>query len=220
MRFAIVLAVALVLYGLMPLPWWAYIPANLALAAALVATARRRGHSLEELGLGWRTLARGTVIGIGAGAIVLIVVAVGSLLTSSDPQAAELVASQADVGPLGLGFELLVRIPLGTVILEAIAFRGVLFAAVERVRTTAAAVIVTSLAFGLWHIGPTLHELRDVGAGLDPFATVGAMVAITTLGGLLFAVLRLVGRSLMTSALVHWSMNAAGLISAVLVAGL
>lgn len=219
MRFAIVLAGALVLYGLLPLPWWAYIPANLALAGALVAAARRRGHTFEELGLGWRTLARGSAIGLAAACLVLIVVAIGSSLTSSDPDAARLVASQADVGPLGLAFELLVRIPLGTVLLEAIAFRGVLFAAVERVRTTAAAVIVTSVAFGLWHIGPTVHELRDVGALLDPLAAVGAVVAITTLGGVLFALLRLVGRSLMASALVHWSMNAAGLVAALVVAG-
>lgn len=220
MRFAIGLVVGLVLYGLLPLPWWAYIPANLTLAAALVGAARRRGHTFAELGLGWRTLGRGTVIGLAAATVVLVVVAIGSLLGSSDPQASRLLAGQADVGPLGLGFELLVRIPLGTVLLEAIAFRGVLFAAVERVRTTAAAVVVTSLAFGLWHIGPTLHELRDLGTVVDPVATIAAIVAVTTLGGVLFAGLRLLGRSLVASALTHWSMNAAGLVAALFVAGL
>lgn len=220
MRFAIVLAAALVLYGLLPLPWWAYIPANVVLAAGLLAAARRRGHTFEELGLSWRTLGRGTALGLGAAAVVLVVVAVGSLLSRTDPQAAQLVASQADVGPLGLGFELLVRIPLGTVLLEAVAFRGVLFAAVERVHTTLAAVIATSIAFGLWHVGPTLHELRELGAVVDPLGTIAAIVAITTVGGLLFAGLRLLGRNLVTSALAHWSMNAAGLVAAVLVAGI
>lgn len=219
MRFAILLAVALVLYGLLPFPWWAYIPANVALAGALVVGARRRGHTFQELGLSWRTMARGTAFGLGAAGLILVVVAVGSMLSTSDPQAARLVASRAEVGPMGLAFELLVRIPLGTVLLEAIAFRGVLFAAVQRVRTTAAAVVVTSIAFGLWHIGPTLHDLRDLGAVLDPLATVAAVVVVTTLGGVLFAGLRLLGRNVVTSALAHWSMNAAGLVAAVLIAG-
>lgn len=216
MRSAIALAMALVLYGLLPLPWWAYVPANITLAAVLIAAARRRGHTLDELGLSWRTLGRGTLVGLVAAGLVLMVVAIGSLLTRSDPEAARLVASQADIGPFGLGFELLVRIPLGTVLLEAVAFRGVLFAAFERVRTTSAAVVATSVTFGLWHIGPTLHELRGLGSVVDPFAATAAIVVITTLGGVLFAGLRLLGRNLMASALTHWSMNAAGLVAAFL----
>lgn len=218
MRFVLALAVALVLYGLLPLPWWAYMPANLGLAFVLIAAARRRGHTFHELGLHPRTLLRGTLVGLAAAATVFGAVALGWLVTRGYPQSAGLAATQTDVGPLGLAFEVLVRIPIGTALVEAIVFHGVLFAAVQRVRSTAAAVVVTSITFGLWHIGPTLRELRETGAVLDPVFTITGMVGITMLGGVVFGVMRLLGKNLVAAALTHWSMNAAGLLAAFLVA--
>jgi uncharacterized protein len=214
MRFIALLAAALVLYGLLPLPWWAYVPANLALAAALIATARARGHSFHDLGLHPTTWRRGLAIGGAAALVVLIAVGLGTVIGSQDPETSQMIASQADLGPLGLAWELLVRLPLGTVLVEAVIFRGVLFAEVKRAHSTLGAVIVTSVVFGLWHIGPTLRDLRELGAAVDPIAAVASIVLITTLGGVLFAALRLAGRSLVASALTHWSMNAAGIVAA------
>ena len=48
----------------------------------------------------------------------------------------------------------LIRVPLGTALLEEVAFRGVLFALWERAFSVPVAVFGTSLIFGLWHIGP------------------------------------------------------------------
>jgi membrane protease YdiL (CAAX protease family) len=49
----------------------------------------------------------------------------------------------------------LLRIPVGTVAWEEIAFRGVLQAALRRVLAEPAAIAVGSAVFGLWHIRPT-----------------------------------------------------------------
>ena len=88
-----------------------------------------------------------TVVGIGFG----IAMAVPDLRTLFD---------DGRLGTLGLGTLLwvtLVRIPLGTVLLEEVAFRGVLpalFGGGERWRW--GPVLATSALFGLWHVLPSL----------------------------------------------------------------
>ena len=51
------------------------------------------------------------------------------------------------------------RIPVGTVLWEEVAFRGVLQAALRRVLAGPAAIAVTSAVFGLWHVRPTAEAL-------------------------------------------------------------
>ena len=91
-----------------------------------------------------------------------------------------------------LVYQTLVRIPLGTALLEEFAFRGVLFGAwMERGALTAA--LLSSIAFGLWHISPTLNQVRanDPGAGLrKKAAAVAGTVVFTTAAGLLLCWLR------------------------------
>src|SRR4029077_2476159 len=58
-----------------------------------------------------------------------------------------------------LAYQVLLRIPVGTVAWEEIAFRGVLRAALRRVLAEPAATAVGSAVFGLWHIRPTAEAL-------------------------------------------------------------
>ena len=60
------------------------------------------------------------------------------------------------------------RIPVGTVLWEEIAFRGVLQAALRRVMPGGAAIAVTSGVFGIWHIRPTAAALRINGLAGGP----------------------------------------------------
>lgn len=224
LAFPLFLATLLIAYGLLKPPWWAYVPLNLALAAGLVVLARRRGHDLDDLGISTGTLRRGAVIGFVAAAVVVAGLGIVSLLATSDPQGGQLLADRGDKSflPGGILYELFVRIPLGTALFEAVAFRGVIFASVRRATSVRTAVIVSSVAFGLWHIGPTLQALRlteHVDRLVDPFVIVVGTVVMTTVGGLLFCALRLVGRHLVASALTHWSINAVALLAAYTAAG-
>jgi hypothetical protein len=79
--FVVVLSVALVAYNaalnLVPFPRWTYGPANLALAAALVAAARARGLSWEALGLDPAHLGQSLRWGLGAAAVIGAAITVG-----------------------------------------------------------------------------------------------------------------------------------------------
>ncbi len=59
-----------------------------------------------------------------------------------------------------MAYQVTVRIPIGTVLWEETAFRGVLQAALRRALPGPAAIAVTSGVFGLWHIRPTIAALR------------------------------------------------------------
>jgi uncharacterized protein len=49
-----------------------------------------------------------------------------------------------------------VLIPIGTVLLEEVAFRGVLWGLLPTARGTAVATIGSSVLFSLWHVLPSL----------------------------------------------------------------
>ena len=105
------------------------------------------------------------------------------------------------------------RIPVGTVLWEEIAFRGVLQAALSRVMPEPAAIAVTSGVFGVWHVRPTAAALRVNGlAGQRGQAVVrvAAGVAVTTAGGALFSWLRARSGSLTAPVLLHLATNCVG----------
>ena len=92
----------------------------------------------------------------------------------------------------GLAYQTLVRIPLGTALLEEVAFRGVLFAGWRHLGDVPAAML-SSIVFGLWHIGPTINmvKINRPGAGGAAMTwTVAGAVTFTTVAGLLFVWLR------------------------------
>jgi len=119
----------------------------------------------------------------------------------------------------------LVVIPFGTVLLEEVAFRGVLLGVVHVESDAVRAVLISSIAFGLWHILPSLglHTTNvGVGAMLGSgrrayVATVTLSMLGTALAGAVFCLLRLGSGSLITPMAFHWSVNGFGLFFAWLV---
>jgi membrane protease YdiL (CAAX protease family) len=112
-----------------------------------------------------------------------------------------------------LAYQVALRIPVGTVLWEEIAFRAVLQAALRRVMSERAAIAVTSGVFGIWHIRPTAEALRVNGlAGDRKQATAGivAAVAVTTAGGVLLSWLRARSGSLAAPVLLHLAINCVG----------
>jgi uncharacterized protein len=197
-----------------------YTSRNLVLTVLLLLLARRAALDPGALGLARGTAVRGLGWGAAATVVVAAVVAVGTALADVvGPVATLLGDRRAALPPSELAFDTLVRIPFGTALFEEVAFRGVLLAALLRVTSTAWAVGWSSLAFGLWHVAPTIVALRlnDVDpAGSAVLAAVVGAVVVTAIGGVVFCWLRLVSGSLLAPILAHWATNAFGLLAAAL----
>jgi membrane protease YdiL (CAAX protease family) len=116
-----------------------------------------------------------------------------------------------------VAYQAAVRIPLGTVLWEETAFRGVLQAALRRVLPERAAVAATATVFGLWHIRPTLEALRVNGLATSrrqAIAGVTAGVTVTSAGGLLFSWLRSRSGTLAAPMLLHLATNSGAQLAA------
>jgi len=155
------------------------------------------GCGREDLGSGlrWGLLAV-AVLAIAIGAVVAIP-ASRSYFENGDVRAASVVEHV---------LEPLLVIPIKTVLFEELIFRGVLLAVLLRVTTRLPAVILCSVAFGLWHIPPALSDASGKGA-LDAAGVVLGTVAFTTVAGLIFAWLRLRSGSLLAPILAHIGSN-------------
>jgi membrane protease YdiL (CAAX protease family) len=123
----------------------------------------------------------------------------------------------ADLGGGELAGQALLRIPLGTVLWEEVAFRGVLLAALARLLPRAGATGVSAAVFGLWHVRPTLGALAANDLAGGPLARTGAVLLAclaTAAAGVLFAELRERSGSLLAPALLHLATNTLGLLTA------
>lgn len=185
------------------LPWAWYVPANLAVAGLLIVLARRAGLDWPALGLARADLGRGLVVGLLAMVAVGAVIALGLIV----PPIEEVLRDETvrDASTAERWFVPLVRIPLGTAVFEEVLFRSVLLGALLATMRTWKAVAVSSVLFGLWHVVPA-WETTDAGV----LATVGAVigtVVVTTIGGVLFAVLRTWSRSVVAPILAHTATN-------------
>ena len=119
--------------------------------------------------------------------------------------------------------EALLRVPLGTVVLEEVAFRGVLPAVLAARTTTRNAVLVSQGLFGLWHVLPSLHladrnevatDLFGKGAAVVPVVVVA--VVSTAVAGVGLWLLRRWSGSLAAPMLTHWATNGLGYLLAYL----
>lgn len=202
------------LVGNLVLPAATYVPVNLAVAVALLAIARASGASWPEVGLGRSSVGRGAATGAVAFLVVATVLVVGALAPATRPLFED--ERAADLTGAAVVYHSLFRIPLGTVVLEEVAFRGVLLALLLRSRSTRAAVGWSSALFGLWHVVPTIEALRanDLTPGVAPIT--GAVVA-TAAAGVIFCWLRLRSGSLVAPALAHVATNSVALVLAVAV---
>jgi uncharacterized protein len=189
--------------------------ANVAGAGVLLAAARWAGLTWDELGLVRRKLPAGARWGGACAALV----AAGCTIAVAGPALRPLLTDARIAGLDGADVvvQALVRVPLGTVLPEEIAFRGVLQAAASRVLPVRVATAVACAVFGVWHVRPTLSGLAANDLADGPLATVAAVLVTclwTAAAGLLFTWLRLRSGSLLAPVLLHLAANALGLLAA------
>ena len=196
-----------------------YVPVNLTTATLLAVVSCSAGLSARELGLSRAAAPRGVVVGVAVAAVVVAGIAAGATLPYTRPWFEDQRLADVDTA-VELAYQALVRIPLGTAVLEEFAFRGVLLGLLARMGPMKTAVAVSSLLFGLWHIRPTLGTLATNDLAEGAWAQVGAVtaaVALTTVGGLFFCALRLASGSLFAPLIVHTATNSAALVAAYVV---
>jgi len=192
-----------------------------AVAVALVVLARKAGLSWDDLGMARRSWGKGALYAVGAVILVAGVYAAGAAVPLTR---AAFLDVRYRLHPGSALFTALVLIPLGTVLLEEVAFRGVLLGLVRHHRGTAWATGVSSGLFGLWHVLPSLRLSRAnhavgslVGAGAGG-KVLGILIAVgfTAVAGLIFCELRRRSGSVLAAAGLHWATNALGVVVATL----
>ena len=209
----VALAAAMVVDRALP---GAHVAVGLGLTGCLIAIARACGLMAADLGLARSTRPAGLRWGAAAAALVGAAFVLAYLLA---PVRQALPNGEGGLGR-GALWAVLVVIPLGTVLPEELAFRGLLLPVLERRYGMAAATLLSSGLFGLWHVLPSLGgsaantAIADV-VGSDAAGTVVRVmvtVCFTSLAGVVLCWLRLRSGSLLAPVLAHWTVNGLGVI--------
>ncbi len=187
-------------------------------ALGLLAFARYSGLTWRQLGLSRRTHAAGLRWGLGVIAVVGTVYLVGVLIPSTR---SAFLDARYHLPPAGALLTAFVIIPVGTILLEEVAFRSVLWGFLSRHVHVWQVAIASSLLFGLWHVLPATAAVTAnpaLAAALVGFGawqqviSVAGTVLFTALGGLVAGELRRRSGSLLASVGMHWATNALGVL--------
>jgi len=202
------------------LPSWAYVPWNLSMAFVLLGIAYRGGAGPVAVGLGIRHWHRPVGVGLLLFGGTALLFALGMIVPATQSAFIDTRIGDADVAQML--WVVLVQIPLGTVVLEEVAFRGVLPALMggsPAIRWRWIPVLGASIVFGLWHILPSIgidNANAAVGGALghnQVLTTTLALVSMTIAGVAMCALAHL-GKGIKTTMLLHWATNSLGFFAA------
>jgi uncharacterized protein len=189
--------------------------AGLGATALGVALATRGGVGSAGLGLDPGSARTGARTGALATAGIAAVVGAAAGVPATRALFAD--ARVTEASRARAVYEVAVRIPVATALAEELLFRGALLGAWEAAAGTPAAVVVSSLAFGVWHVLPALesHAHNPAGARISTgvggrVTHVGGTILATAVAGAAFAALRLRSRSLVAPVMAHAAVNQAG----------
>lgn len=215
------LIVLILLYGtvlakLVPPKYHIFLNIFIALVAILLGYGF--GLSLSEMGMGAGYVLKGILIALALSAIITIVTLIIALIPflRNFFLGEDLAHAR---GPL-IAFEAAIRIPFSTALVEEVLFRGVLLGLLLTHYPTFVAITYAAVIFGLWHIFPTIKSLEhnDAAASLvgakrsrQAIGVMGA-VTVTAIAGLIFGYARVLANSIVAPWLIHWSINASGVL--------
>lgn len=166
------------------------------IAVGAAMTARELGLERSRVGAGLRA----------GGAMLLVVVLVVAAATAVSDDPLGLASGRVDLTRDEMLFQVFVEIPIATVVLEELAFRGVVVALVERLCAPRRAMVWSALLFGLWHLAPAWPGADPVG-----IARAVGIVAATAVAGAVLHHLKRRSGSLVAPMVAHWATNGASL---------
>jgi len=215
-------AVAAVVVGLhvadhVVVPRVLHVPGHVLATAGLLGAGHALGLDAHALGLSRAHLGRGIRHGGFHGAAIIASLGTAAAVPALRPMFLD--DGVAAASRRELFWRALVAIPVGTAVYEEVLFRGVLLGLADRRWGASTSTVATSLAFGAWHILPTIadHESRPSAASVPLAVEVAGTVAATAVAGLAFTRLRRRSGSLLAPILVHAVVNVATLAVSVLV---
>ncbi|GIJ47898.1 hypothetical protein Val02_47840 [Virgisporangium aliadipatigenens] len=178
---------------------------------------RVAGLDADDLGLGRRTWRTGAAWGVGCAAAVAACYAAAAAIPAVRPAFHD---ARYGLDPGAAARTAFLVVPLGTVLFEEVAFRGVLWGLVHAAKGPGWATSVSSVLFGLWHVLPSLRLNRVnpavaglVGTGRAGQATaVAGAVAFTAVAGVVLCELRRRSGSLWAPFGAHWGTNGLGVL--------
>ena len=202
------------------LPSWAYVPWNLSMAFVLLGIAYRGGAGPVAVGLGIRHWHRPVGVGLLLFGGTALLFALGMIVPATQSAFIDTRIGDADVAQML--WVVLVQIPLGTVVLEEVAFRGVLPAlmgASPAIRWRWIPVLGASILFGLRHILPSIgidNANAAVGGALGHNQVLTSTLAVVsmTVAGVAMCALAHLGKGIKTTMLLHWATNSLGFLAA------
>lgn len=195
-----------------------HVAVGLALAACLVVMARAQGLTTADLGLARSAWPAGLCWGAVAAALVGATYALAYLIP---PMRQPLSGGEGGIGRAAL-MAALVVIPLGTVLPEELAFRGLLLPLLGRRHGVLVATLLSSALFGLWHVlaalggGAANAAIAELvgGDAAGTMLRVVITVLFTSAAGVVLCWLRLRSGSLLAPVLAHWTVDGLGVIVA------
>ena len=220
MAVALLLSVAAVAYNSTLNRWepfhgHAYVPVNLTFSSTITLVAAAT-LELSRAGLGIEA----DIVHAAASLAAVVLFALGAFAFASSRHGHR-IADERVAGMHGgaLAYYVLIRIPLGTSLTEEVLFRGVLFAAWRAAGLSILdAALCSSVAFGLWHIAPTVTGVRindpDASEGKVRATVLGA-VLLTTVAGLGLTWFRVETGGLLGPIVLHAGINSIGALAAV-----
>ena len=192
---------------------------TIALGVAVAVIALRAAMTVDELGLARASMRSGLRWSLG----VIVVVVVGLAIAALVPATRSFLEDDRTQISFGsMLWQALVVIPIATVVVEELVFRGVLLGLFQRLFSPRRALVVCAVVFGLWHLLPVW---RGGGAGdLSGDGDIGRLGAVagtfvaTFVAGLGFGWLRQRASSLIAPICAHVATNSATLAAAWFVA--
>lgn len=213
---AIILLYGTVLARLVPKRF--HIILNLFVAAIAIILGYGFGLNAYAMGIDVRHIGSGIVVAI----VASLIITVATVIVATIPPLRRFFIGDNLAKASGklITFEAAIRIPFSTALVEEVLFRGVLLGLFIAHYDTLFALILSSLVFGLWHIFPTITSLEqnDAAAKLvgakkrRTAAGIFGAVAVTSLAGFIFGWLRILANSIIAPWIVHWSINASGVL--------
>jgi membrane protease YdiL (CAAX protease family) len=167
------------------------------------------GLHRRDVGL-WPVTRRAAV----ASGVVVVVTAAAMVLGTRIPgvSTAFLDERVSGMGPGEVALAAVVRVPVGTALLEEVAFRGVLLAMLTRRFGVWRGVAGSSAAFGAWHLLPAVsvsagNEAIGSALGANPVLLAGVGMAAAGLAGTFLCLLRLRYDHLIVPLALHTTAN-------------
>lgn len=199
------------------LPGWAYVPWNCAIAATVVTIAvKADDQSLATMGLSRDTARRGLRLGLTLSGLIVAGCGIAFIIPGTRDV---FIDDRVDLSAAGLAYKVLIEVPLGTVLMEEVAFRGVLPAMFRRrvrpgTRAGFTADALAAALFGMWHILPS-WEISDANSifrdtlpdGVGQATAILGTVLVTAVAGMGLSWMRNRSDSVVAPAAVHTTTN-------------